>query len=206
MIVTLDGQRLEQPLAAEQNLGSLLEHVRTHAGERLLVSVSLDGRVLNDVELQASMSRPVPHSAQLDVESSEPIALVVSVLRGLAASFEDAGAELPAIADGLGATENSAAIRRISGIISLWQTSYRALAQCSGILQRDLTELATDERAVRDHLVELIAQLSELRRVLEARDVVALTDMVRYELPALAERWQRLAADLAEQVEAGASA
>jgi hypothetical protein len=206
MIVTLDGRRVEPHLTPDATLEALVGQIRNEIGERLVVSVSLDGRVLNDADLQAIMSTPIAATAQLDFESSAPHDLVVAVLRGLAISLAEAQDELPSIADTLTSADRSVAIPRISGIVSLWQTSNRALAQCSDLIGEDLTLCESGGRAVREHILELIGTLTTLRQALEAQDLVTLSDLVRYELPALAERWQQITEDLAHHVEARAAA
>ena len=88
----------------------------------------------------------------------------------------------------------------VSEFVALWQTCYRALSQCSGLLNRDLTSLQHNGRNVRAYLEDLIGKLSELRSALEAHDTVMLADLVHYEFPALTETWQAVLNDLAEQV------
>ena len=81
-------------------------------------------------------------------------------------------------------------------------SAYSALAQCSELLRRDLTDLPHDGRKARDFLTEMVGKLTEVRDALEARDLVLQADLVRYELPVLAATWQNLLTGLAEQIEA----
>jgi hypothetical protein len=53
---------------------------------------------------------------------------------------------------------------------------------------------------VKAGLANLVEKLSELRGALEARDIVLLADLVRYELPALAQAWSAMLSNLAEQI------
>jgi hypothetical protein len=202
MIVTLDGQRMERQFASTCTLENVIDEVRAGLGERLVVSVSLNGHVLSDAELDSQSAGVVTESAQVDVQTSSPVELVHNVLLGLASSFDEAGTGLPDIADALGGSDSTAAVRDVANIITLWQTCYRALAQCSGLLQRDLTQTQAAGRPVKDHLIELIGKLTELRAALETRDMVALADVVRYELPLLAQLWSQVLTGMAEQIAA----
>jgi len=76
------------------------------------------------------------------------------------------------------------------------------VAQCSGLLERDLTVAECAGRPLREHLAELADRLRELRGACEARDVVWLGDLLTYEMPELCQRWQALLGELAGQLAA----
>jgi hypothetical protein len=56
-------------------------------------------------------------------------------------------------------------------------------------------------RAVKACLRDLVDKLTDVRAALEAHDVVILADLVRYELPALAQTWHAILNHLAAQTE-----
>lgn len=202
MIVTLDGQRLTDSFHAEQTLQDLLDRVRdAHLKDRLVVSVTVDGHVLGDAELNAGLERPVATAAQVDLESGAPATLATAALRGLAAEFAEADARLAEIADRLNSEDVPAAIRDVGAVISLWQTCYRALPQCGALLHCDLLNMEYEGRAVKACLRDLVDKLTDVRAALEAHDVVILADLVRYELPALAQTWHAILNHLAAQTE-----
>lgn len=202
MIVTLDGQRLTDPFPTAETLQNLIDRVRdAHLKDRLVVSVTVDGHVLGDAELNAGLERPVATAAQVDLESGEPATLARAALRGLAAEFAEAGTRLAEIADRLNSEDVPAAIRDVGAVISLWQTCYRALPQCGALLHCDLLNMEYEGRAVKACLRELVDKLTDVRAALEAHDVVILADLVRYELPALAQAWQAILNHLAAQTE-----
>jgi hypothetical protein len=202
MIVTLDGQRLTDSFPAEGTLQALIDQVRdAHLKNRLVVSVAVDGHPLGDTELNASLQRPLAVTAQVDVESSEPAALATAALRDLAAEFADAGTRLAGIAERLNSADVAAAIRDVGAFVSLWQTCYRALPQCGGLLDRDLLMMDYDGRPLKAYLTELVDKLTDVRAALEARDLVMLGDLVRYELPPLTQTWHAILNHLADQTE-----
>jgi hypothetical protein len=201
MIVTLDGQRLERPVAIGATLQAIVDQVKDGLlKERLIVSVSVNGQTLGDADLNARLDRPIDGETQIDLESCDGPTLVGDTLRGLALHFEEARGQLPHIAERLSTGDVAAAISEVGDFTNLWQTCTRAIPQCSGLLNRDLALSECRGRHVKDYLTELVQKLTDLRAALEARDLVLLADLLRYELPALAETWQTLLIGLAEQV------
>ncbi|MEW6252146.1 MAG: hypothetical protein AB1716_16025 [Planctomycetota bacterium] len=201
MIVTLDGRRVESPATTDETLQALIDRIRAaEAANRLIISVSVDGQVLGEEELNAALPAPLA-AGQVDLQSADRAELVQDVLHGLAREFGDSAERLGPIADALTTGDVSAAMRDVGQFIGLWQTCYRGIAQCSGLLGQDLTQCAPGGRSVQTALQTLLEKLTTLRQALEARDTVLVSDLVRYELPPLAEEWQTLLDALAANIQ-----
>jgi len=207
MIVTLDGQRVNENFAPDATLEEVIDHIRSAPNnkDRLIISVSVNGQRLDDDQLQGRLNRPLEADAQVDLESGDPVTLVTSALRALADNFAEAEERLPDMADRLSAGDPDQAMRDVGDFIELWQITYRALAQSSGLIGRDLTASARSGRGVQESVQELVLKLTELREALEARDMVLLADLVRHELPPLAQSWSALLSELADEVASTAS-
>ncbi|HQL55616.1 MAG TPA: hypothetical protein PLQ87_12980 [Phycisphaerae bacterium] len=204
MIFTVDGQRVNESFTPEDTLQTSIDRVRAnYPSERLIVSVSINGQRLNDADLAARLAQPLGAGAQVDLETGCARTLVTDALRGLALEFDQAGGQLADIANRLSAGQGAAAVRDVGAFVSLWQTCYRALAQCSGLLGDDLTTYLYEGRTVKEWLADLILKLDELRGALEAHDTVLLADLLRYEMQPLTQTWQSVTASLAEQVAGG---
>lgn len=205
MIVTLDGQKLEQSFEQDCTLQTLLDDVRDrYLGERLIVSVAVNGQILDDAALQRDLPAPVTETDQLDLESGDRVELVRNALIGLAEQFSDAKRKYADLADRLSAGETGAAVRTVGDFVGQWQMCHRAIAQCNGLLGRDLTECVVDGQDIKSWLEELIAKLGLLREALEAQDTVALADLIRYELLPLCDTWATVLQGLAREVKSGA--
>ncbi len=200
MIVTLDDQRLRTTFAPDCTLQMLVEQVRAQHDNRLIVSIAVNGQRLADDDLDASLPQPLALDSQIDLESGDTRQVVGDALRELAQQFEDAGQRHGEIAERLVAGDAAGAVQDIGRYIGLWQTCQRVLVQCSGLLGRNLTRCEHDHRPVHVWLNEVVKRLAEIRDALEARDMVLLADLVRYELPGLCQTWQALLNDLAKQV------
>lgn len=206
MIVTLDGQRLDVPFAPDRTLQALLDHVRaTRLGQRVIVSVAVNGTRLDDEALRTGLDQFLGEDLQLDLESGDRRAVVRDALRGLALEFDAARQTHADLADLLAAGaagDVAGAIRRVGEFVALWQACYRVLAQCNGLLGDDLTLYTHAGRPIRDWLEDLLGRFTELRQALASRDLVLLADLVRYELLPLCATWRDLLNDAAGQLDA----
>ena len=200
MIVTLDSQRLDTSFSADCTLQTLIEHVRAVHEDRLIVSVAVDGTLLGDDELGARLDQPVAADSQIDLESGDAQQIVSDALQGLAIRFGEAGSQLAGIAEQLSAGDASDAVREIGQYVGLWNTCHRVIGQCAGLIDEDLTQREYDGRPVQLWFDDVVEQLVNIREALEARDMVLLADVVRYELPPLCETWQALLSSLAGQI------
>ncbi len=202
MIITVDGRRVEANRGGGDTLQEVLDDVRSaHLGERLIISVSVNGETLDEGDLQADLEQPVAGDVQIDLESSDATGLVLATLRGLAHEFEGVGTRLAGTATRLASGE-AAAITEVGALVRLWQTAYAALAQCGAVLHRDLAEFDHAGQPVGAELETMVQQLSQIRAALEAGDLVLQADLVRHELPSLVTAWQTLLSHLADEIAA----
>ncbi len=205
MIVTLDAQRLDTSFDPNCTLEALIEQVRAAHGRRLIVSVALDGRPLTEDDLQQALGEPLAAGTQVDLQTGDAQALVGDALRALARQFEEAGRQHVGLAERLTTGDSGGALREIGGHMTLWQTCHQALLQCSELLHDSLAGYRHEGRSVQEWSEDVIGKLVEIRGALEARDLVLLSDLIRYELPPLCDVWHGLLEGLAEQVQAGAA-
>jgi len=201
MLVTLDGRPVETPCGADSTLQALLDQVRaTQPPDRLIVSVAVNGRELGDDDLSNDLSCPVDAGAQIDLETGDRKELIDSALRRVAEEFAAAEPRHGAIAERLSSLDAAAAVREVGEIVGLWQICHRALAQCSELLGDDLVQRLHEGRPVQAWLDDVVAKLVEMGAALEARDMVSLADLLRYELAPLCPAWCALLNGLADQL------
>lgn len=200
MIVTLDGEHLDGAFAASGTMRTLIDRVRqAQLGDRLVVSVAIDGEQLLDQELSDRLDLPLDGIQRLDLASADCQQLVADAFREVAERLERAGREQADIADLLHAGSVAAAVGRLGELLSAWQACHQVILECSGLLGRDLTAVACDGRPVREHLADLADRLRELRDAFDARDMVLLGDLVRYEMPEICQAWRGILSRLADQ-------
>ena len=204
MIVTVDGVRLGGPFPSH-TLQALIDEVRqTHLGDRLVVSVMLDGQQLLDQELSERLSGSVGEVNHAELISADPRELVSTALRETAGQLALAADDQPAVADRLRSGEMSEATAGFGEFLQVWQTCQRTIGDCSRLLGQDLTTMQSGGKSIREHLDGLVDKLRQLRDAFEARDTVLLSDLFQYEMPETCRHWQQLLDDLATSIAAGA--
>jgi len=209
MIVTLDGERLKGAFP-DETLQALVEEVRrARLGDRLVVSVTLDGQLLLDQELTERLNEPVGDVNHVELISADPHELVSSALREVAEQLESAAENEAVVANQLQSGEMPEAAAAFSEFLQVWQACQRTIVGCSGLLGKDLTTMHSGGKPIRAHLDSLTDKLRELRDAFEARDTVLLSDLFQYEMPQTCRTWQdilnELATNLAGQTGAPAS-
>lgn len=205
MIVTLDGRRLDEPYSSGMTLQSVIDQVReAHLGDRLVISVAVNGHSFGEDELEQRLAAPVKNNDQVDLESGDRREIAAEALLGIAAPLTDAEPNLEQLADLLNAGKISEGMEHISAVVSLWQTCWQTISQCCDLLQQDLTLFVHDKKTVREHTNDLVGKLHELRSGLEARDHVRIADLIRYEMPPLCRTWRALLTQLADAIAAEA--
>lgn len=207
MIVTLDGQRLETPFEPGCTLGTVVDQVRDeHLGDRLVVGVALNGQTMVHDDLEINLDRALKGDDQVDLESADRNAVAVDALRAISEQLGSAARLQPLVADQLVGPGAGEAIRQVGDVVEVWNTCTQAIAQCSGLLGRDLTQVVYQDRPMRERLDDLLTKLQELRTALEARDYVLLADLLHYEMPETCQAWQGLLAELAADIQRSAQA
>ncbi len=206
MILTLDGERVDEPVSADETLQAVIDRLQgSRLGENLVVSVVCDGKPLVDEELTRRLAQPLGDTRQVDLGSANRYALVATALREIAQQLADAGQHQSRSAENFQEGKIAEAMTGFTTFLDAWQMCQRALLECSNLLGEDLTAIECDGRPVREHLDSLADRLRELRGAFEARDAVLLADMIRYELPETCASWQTILGQLAETIAARVS-
>ncbi|GEM_PF-1278644 len=207
MILTLDGERLDEPVSAQDTLQAVIDRLQQHRlGDRLVVSVVCDGTPLLDEELSRKLAQPLGETGQIDLTSADRYELVASALREMAAQLAVVGTQQAEAAGHIQDGKIAEAMTGFTTFLDAWQMCQRALLECSNLLGEDLTARRCDSVPVREHLDNLADKLRELRDAFEARDAVLLSDLIQYELPQTCQSWQTILNQLADAVAADTAA
>lgn len=202
MTITLDGRRTNLASDSNETLHRLVDRIRELIPiGRMIVAVCRNGRTLNDSELEAALDAPLTSEDRVDLISAERGEVAAAALRQVAGQIEAVGQEQAAVAELLNTGRSAEGITRFAQFISVWQTTQRVILECCGVLNRDLTREPFGGGLVADQLNLLVDHLRELRSAFEARDLVAVADLIHYELAPLCDTWRKLLSELADRVD-----
>lgn len=198
MIITLDGQRLDNIPAPGLRLDQVIEQVASGLRDRLIAAVRVNGEPLVDQSLEEALRRPLRPEDQLDLESAAPGPLAQSAMREMADRLGESAHANRELADLLRQGTMTGVGDGLTACTRVWVDCHRVIVEASRLLGRDLGEASAGGRPVCDALGEVAQQVRTVRDVLDARDWVSLADVLEYEMPALCERWQEMLGELAD--------
>jgi len=199
MRVTLDGEPVAHEAQSGETLSALLAAIASRqASDRRLVSVRVNGQLLQDEELSRRLAQPVAGDDTIELGSADARGVVADALREAALHLSESQLARDDLVDLLTSGRMSEAAPRLAEALACWQVCQRTLVEASAFLGRDLTSWAHEDRALGERLRGLADKLRELRDAVEARDWVLVTDLVQYEMSDLASAWRGALTSLAD--------
>jgi hypothetical protein len=182
-------------------VGEALDAASTLAEQkgRLIVDVSVDGTSWTESEL----SRPECTSGGADVvrfTSAAPLELV----RQTFADAEDALIEADELqretAELLQADQRAVSLDKLNEAISIWLQVQEAIVKGSQLVALDLDTVPL-ERPIGESINGLNERLEQVRGALAQGDVIALSDTLLYEFPAVIQEWRGILQELQHNLE-----
>lgn len=203
MRVTLDQAPLATTFPTGSTLQGVIDAVRAQtAGDRLVIAVALNGEHLAVETLDDLLSKPLGDDDSVELESRARRDLAREAFEELGAAFEGVRWKHAEIADRIAEGQHAEAVRDVGTYVELWRNCQQGLRQCSELLSEDLTAYEYHGLPLVEYLKSAVQVLMQVRAALESQDYVALTDVVRYELPMLSETWGGICGELASYVAA----
>lgn len=197
MRVLLDGAEIP---AHGSTLADALDAGRRyaeHAG-RLIVEVSLDGRVLTGAALSDAEVAPVG-AGSVHMVSAVPGELVSVSMLQAADALAGVHADHDRIADRIHAGDAQDAMNALAQTLVAWQTASDVFSRGCGLLgwaPDQLDHPAPGEPALSERLAALLA---DIQRGLNDQDLVAVADTIGNELGPLVESWVGLLRSAADR-------
>ena len=203
MIVTLDGEKLDQTFASEETLQNVINSVRkAHLDNRMVVSVAINGETCTDQVLSDRLEEQISGLNQLDLETGDPRNIAAEAFRTVASDMATVGRDQVDIADEINAGNIAKAITRIGEFVKAWHAVRQVIVQTSSLLQCDLTVFEYEGQPLKEHLAGLVGQLNEIKAALDAKDMVLLADLLHFEVPPLCELWTNMLNAIADEITA----
>ena len=188
MDISVDGH--VQPLnPLPRTIGVLLDELRTSAARehRVILSVRVDGA---DVDINAQRriaTEPTSRFSAVAVETADAKSLCVATLDEASRHIQPVIDEAARLSDLLDAGRESEALARISPCLEILGTIIAAVEKVSILLELDLHEVAHDGSTLAEVVGRLTDFLRDLKKSIEDRDLVAVRDSMKHELPGVAD-------------------
>ncbi len=189
--VELAGDRLAEVLAAASE--------RLEPRGRLIVEVAIDGQALVGEQLDEHGQMAVD-GREIRLRSVEPVELVVAALTDSRAGLGEARELQMQAAELLQQDEAESAMRKVAGVVGLWQQVQAAVIQSLRLTSVRLEDLDVDGQSSQQLIEQLLEQLKQVRQLLQDSDTIGLADTLAYEWPTTLERWDRMIELLIDRV------
>lgn len=187
MPVVVDDQPLSVDDLGLTTFGQVLTHLQK--ANRLVVRVLVDGEEPDYQSLAALRATPTRRHT-IFVETAEPRQIADEVLGEITAQLDEADRLSTAAAGELSAGNQAKAFEQLSGCFGRWQHAQESFSKIAQLLRIDLDRLSADGVPMREFLTHFGGQLRSIKDTIEARDFVALADILRFELPESTRRWR----------------
>lgn len=169
--------------------------------KRMLVAIYTDGRLVPSDELEAVLDSPAGRYEKVDFQSAVPQTLAREVLRHAREMVAEAAPLCQQAGELLSGGQTARAMELLGNCIGVWNQVQESLVKSAGLLGLDLARLQVEGGNVNDLMEDFAAQLRQVKEALENRDYVQLSDILQYELPDVAPRWQTLLDQVVEHID-----
>ena len=193
----------DEPVQLEGgDLESVLAAASTRLGERgrVVVEVQLDGLPIVASNYAEHQDTSVSDT-ELRLYSADPHELTVTTLQQVKAHLDQARQAQLQAAELFQQDKQAQALEQVIQVIEVWQQVQQAVLHSVQLLRIDVDEKQVDGQTVVELTDSLIEQLKGLHELLTTVDTVGLADVLAYEWPETADRWERLIAELISWIE-----
>jgi len=190
MDVIVDGQAgfafQGQPADALAAVGAISDYLRSQ--RRGIVVLRVDGTAIQPGEMEAALSgKSLDSLSRLEVESESLTGLVKASLSELEQSLPDLAAACHNLAEVFQSSTPEAGLEPFNQLARIWQNVKMREQQVCSALELDIAAVDLGGKTVAQHHEELNTYLEEAVDALRRQDMVALGDVLEYELAPRAE-------------------
>ena len=181
----------QQPLPTAdlglQTIGEVFSYLAR--ANRLVVHFLIDGQPPNLDQLPSVKQSPIDGHT-LYIETADPRQMARQALVEAQDDLATADAAKEAAAAQLRRNNFPAAMEKLALCLSAWQRAEQAIIGSSKLLNINLDAVLTQAALPPDWLAVFAENLRQLGLAIQARDAVALTDLLAYETTQTTSHWQ----------------
>jgi len=188
MSVTVDHEQLEVEQLGLRTVGQVLTHLQRD--NRLVVNLLIDGQE-PDLDRLCDVKRVSVGAHTLFIETAEPCDMAMEVLAETESQLEGADRLKGEAVELLGrAGQANKAMEKLSGCFRTWHNAHESVVKTTQLLRIDVEQVRVeDATTLAQFLAEFTGQLRQIKLALEARDYVALGDVLSYDMADAGTKW-----------------
>lgn len=186
MSVTVDHEQLEVEALGLRTIGQVLSHLQRD--NRLVVNLLIDGQEPDFARLPQVRQSPI-NGHTLFIETAEPREMALDVISEVENQLREADRLKGEAVDLLQSGGAVKAMEKLSGCFSTWHSAQESVVKVARLLRIDLDAVRVADRSLSDLISGFSGQLRQVRQALEARDFVALADVLAYEMTETTSQW-----------------
>ncbi|HTW95281.1 MAG TPA: hypothetical protein VMD30_10830 [Tepidisphaeraceae bacterium] len=191
----------QQPLATTdlglETVGEVFSHLAR--ANRLVVHFLIDGQTPNLEQLPALRQARIDGHT-LFIETADPRQMAKNVLKEAHDELAGADAAKDAAAEQLRRNNFSSGMEKLATCLAAWQRAEQAIVGSAKLLNINLDAVLTEAALPPNWLTVFAENLRQLGLAVQARDAVALTDLLAYETTQTTSHWQDIVAAMLAMV------
>jgi hypothetical protein len=184
MQVTIGSTEVDLSASGIRTLGELIEAVQQAAADKneVIVGVSLNGERLGPEEQMTQADRELAPDDRAVFEVQDARAVLTAALEETRDSLPGLEDKLGRVAVALQSGSRQEAFSLFSDCLARWRQVILLLQISQACLGYDPDQIEIEGRSVQELNGELLAVLQQTKEAMEQGDLVALSDLLEYEL------------------------
>lgn len=188
MEISVDGsiRQLDSP---PETIGQLILQLKAEVSDthKMVLSVSLDGAEIDLARQHEIAASPASDFSRLEFETTDGRLLCIATLEEAEKHIQPVLEEAARIADLLDAGKEAEAFSRILPCLAIWSTLIAAIQKCAALMDLDLATVCSGDTSLNDVVARLTDFLADLKSNIDAHDLVAVRDGMKFEMPEIAQ-------------------
>ena len=186
MHVTIGGIEVDLSSSGIRTLGELIDAVQGAASERneIVVGVVLNGERIAPEQEASQRERELMPDDAIDFQVQDASAVLTAALEQTRDGLPALEEKLGQVATALQCGSRQEAFSLFGECLTHWRQVIQLLQATQACLGYDPAEVEVDGRTIKDINEDLLVALTETKRAMEQGDLVALSDLLEYELVA----------------------
>lgn len=184
MKVIIDGfENLVFP-EEDETLGELLVQLEEWIknNRRVIVKIKLEGKPLSEKERRVLFNRKVNEFEVLELFTANPWQWAIDSLEEIKVYLPEISSKMEKVSFFIQQGNYKKALSLLERYIGLWDEINETLRKIGNIFGLDYTRIFLNEKKTSWRMRELLEYLEEAKRAIQENDLLALADILEYEL------------------------